>query len=170
MRSSFIPAVLLPVALVIGAARPAAASQVFPETVAAAVPGLPCTPQCTLCHATLAGGIADKQFALNLKMAGAVTQRDTNSLRAALMALEAKGAASDADKDGKGDYAELAAGDDPNSADATSSLCETAPLYGCGATIARTPLARGLDPASAVIAAFVLLGGLFTLRRTRHRR
>lgn len=172
MRSSILTAVIVPAAaLLIGVPRVAAASQDFPAEVQKQVPSLPCVPQCTLCHNQIPGlPPANKPFALKLKAASPIVQRDTASVATALQKLKAAGSASDADMDGKSDWDELAAGDDPNSSDATSSLCSSSPMYGCGATIARTPSGGGLDPAGALIAALAALGGLFVLRRKRQPR
>jgi hypothetical protein len=147
----------------------ALASPPFPEALKGAVPTLGCVPQCILCHQTNQGGIpANKPFAYDLKQAngGSVVPENTDSLRAALTALQAKGAASDADKDGKGDYDELMVGSDPNSADPSAALCTSVPLYGCGAsTIAKKAPPSDLSAPLWVVGAMVL-GGL--LRRRKH--
>jgi hypothetical protein len=167
MRRSFVLGPYL--ALTLMAARPASASAVFPEAVQAAVPGLPCVPQCTLCHQKNPGmAPASKPFAMNLKMASSVSQRDTASLTKALQALQAAGNASDADADGKGDYLELSDGEDPNSAEVGAALCVTTPLYGCGASsIAKAPHNKAMDPAAAVAGALSVVVGLLLARRRR---
>lgn len=152
--------------LILGVAPPAAASEVFPPAVAEAIPGLPCVPQCTLCHATLAGGIADKPFAKNLKAASQVLPREVEQLKTALTALQTKGAMSDADQDGIGDYTELTTGADPNSTNASATLCTGGPVYGCEAsTPARTAPPGETSPWLWVAGAVTIVG-----LRARHRR
>ncbi|MES1184445.1 MAG: thrombospondin type 3 repeat-containing protein [Myxococcales bacterium] len=151
--------------LITAATKSGLASPPFPEALKGAVPSLPCVPQCILCHQTNLGGVpASKPFAMILKAAAPVAPENTDSLRAAIAALQAKGATSDADGDGQGDYDELSTGSDPNSADAAATLCTSVPLYGCGATIARrTPRDLG-----APLWAFgVLLVGAVLRRRRR---
>lgn len=159
----------LPVALLLASARPAAASESFPDAVKAAVPGLPCVPQCTLCHQANPGmPPANKPFAMKLKAAAPVSAKDTTALQTALLALQAAAAGSDADMDGRGDYAELSTGEDPNSSEMDAALCVTVPLYGCGAsTIARSASKRSMDPGATVAAALAVLAGLMFMRRRR---
>jgi hypothetical protein len=165
MRLSSTFARALPLLLVVSAAPNALASPPFPEALKSAVPGLPCVPQCILCHQTNLGGVpANKPFAMDLKAAAPVVPENTDSLRAALVALQSKGAASDADKDGQGDYEELSSGSDPNSPDATASLCTSVPLYGCGASIAQKPPPADLSAPLWVIGAVVASS---LLRRSR---
>jgi hypothetical protein len=159
----------LPIALLLTYVRPAAASETYPDAVKAAVPGLPCVPQCTLCHQANPGmPPANKPFALKLKAAAPVGAKDTAALEKALLALQMAAATSDADMDGRGDYAELSTGEDPNSAETGAALCVTSPLYGCGAsTIARSASKRSMDPGATVAAALVVLAGLMFMRRRR---
>lgn len=161
----FIPALCVPLLLLSAPARPAAASETFPTAVKEAVPTLPCVPQCTLCHQGNPGmPPANKPFALKLKVSP-VGPKDVAALRTALQKLQAAGITSDADGDGKGDYAELELGEDPNSNEIGAALCVTSPLYGCGAaTIARTPK-NSTDPLAVSAAPLALLAGLWAMRR-----
>jgi hypothetical protein len=169
MRRSTSLLLSLPVALLLASVRPAAASEIYPEAVKAAVPGLPCVPQCTLCHQQNPGmPPANKPFAMKLKAAAPVGAKDTAALGKALQALQMAAAASDADMDGRDDYAELSTGEDPNSAETGAALCVTIPLYGCGAsTIAGSASKRSMDPGATVAAALVVLAGLMFMRRRR---
>lgn len=162
---------LLPLALLLATPLPAAASQVFPEAVKAAVPSLECVPQCTLCHQTNPGMVpANKPFANNLKAAGLaanspVAPQNTASLRGALMALST--ATSDGDMDTITDFNELIMSQDPNDATVGAELCEVVPLYGCGATIAAAPAKRTSDPTAAITAVLTAVAGVLVLRRRR---
>jgi len=171
MRRSLLLVLGLSLAPLLLAARPASASDVFPEAVKQAVPTLPCVPQCTLCHQANPGlPPANKPFATKLKAAtkDGITPKNVALLNAALQGLQMAGAASDADADGKGDYTELANGEDPNSKELGATLCVTAPFYGCGAsTIARTPSKKSMDPAAAGAGALSILIGLLLVRRRR---
>jgi hypothetical protein len=169
MRRSLPLVCCLPLALLLTLARPATASEVFPQAVKDAVPGLPCVPQCTLCHQANPGmPPANKPFALKLKEASAVVPKNIPSLVTALQKLQTAGAASDADLDGQGDYLELSTGADPNSAEVGATLCVTSPLYGCGAsTLARVPKERSADPTAAVAGVLSILLGLLVMRRRR---
>jgi hypothetical protein len=93
--------------------------------------GMPCQPQCTVCHETNVGGsgTVTQPFGIAMMGAGLLTS-DLTSLDAAVAELEAAG--TDSDGDGEPDVAELTAGTDPNVADA--AMCEgavEAPTYGC---------------------------------------
>jgi hypothetical protein len=167
MRASIATKLLAVSVILLGAARPALASLPFPEAVKEAIPSLDCVPQCTLCHQTNPGMVpANKPFAFKLKQASVVLPQQPDTVKAALAKLKELGAMSDADADGTGDYTELEAGTDPNSADAAAALCGLGPTYGCGATLARTPAKHGLDPAATVAASLFVLVGLLLLRRS----
>src|SRR5688572_3787583 len=104
MRSAILSYSLL-LALALFAA-PTNASEIFPDFVKATV-GTACVPTCLLCHKTNPGTLpADKPFEVNLQAASPVAPQNTDSLRTALVNMQALGAASDADKDTIGDYQE----------------------------------------------------------------
>ncbi len=168
MRASVLLTFALPLA-VLGASGPALASATFPEVVASKIPSLGCVPQCTLCHQTNPGMIpAAKPFALSLKGVSPIAPLQTEMLATALDKLKVATPPPDTDADGVGDYAELAAGTDPNLADPAATLCGVAPTYGCGATIAAKPQTKsGADTTATLASAFTLLAGLFLLRRRR---
>lgn len=75
-------------------------------------------PQCTLCHATNAGGAgtSNSPFSLSLQAAGLTGGGDLDGLNAALAKLEMDG--TDSDMDGVADITELRNGTNPNVADA----------------------------------------------------
>lgn len=94
--------------------------------------GMPCTPPCTVCHATNAGGggTVTQPFGVALVDAGLLAN-DTPSLEAAVATLEADG--TDSDEDGTPDIDELAAGEDPNGGPAFCADGQelVTPRYGC---------------------------------------
>jgi hypothetical protein len=71
-------------------------------------------PLCTICHATLIGGIGtvNKPFGKNLQQKYGLILLDLPGLRSAIMQAEANN--DDVDGDGVGDIAELRQGTDPN--------------------------------------------------------
>lgn len=130
----------------------ALASPVFPQTIDAHL-SLGYEPDCTVCHATLAGGFGTVVQPFGQKMqARGCAAGDTTSLETALDALAAE--QSDVDSDGVGDIQELVDGTDPNSADGAVDP----PEYGCIGNVAPT---KSAWPGAAI----VLLGLAFTARR-----
>jgi hypothetical protein len=130
----------------------AAASPGYPADVDSALL-MPCTPQCTICHASNAGGSGTvvEPFGIALEGLGLTGGSQTDTLLAALDATTA-----DSDSDGVLDVDELAAGDDPNG---PGALCGTTPVptpqYGC------------LDQARSPAGAWALVVGILALRRRR---
>ena len=99
------------------------ASPTFPVTVQNHL-SLPEAPECTLCHATEAGGLGTvtRPFGVTLRARGAQAG-DTASVVTALNAMAAEG--TDSDGDGTGDIDELLAGTNPNGGEGPE------PEYGC---------------------------------------
>lgn len=112
-------------------ARLALASPQYPAALADEA-GMPCTPTCTVCHATNAGGAdtVTQPFGGAMMDAGLVGGGDTEALVAAFATLAGDG--TDSDGDGTADADELATGDDPNGGE---PLCGGPPVvtprYGC---------------------------------------
>lgn len=98
-------------------------SPIFPGTVESHL-GLTYTPQCTLCHETLAGGFgtATQPFGVAVMSRGAVAG-NTATLEIALDALDAENR--DSDGDTVSDIDELRAGTNPNGAEGPE------PEFGC---------------------------------------
>jgi hypothetical protein len=124
-----------------------------------------------LCHKTMQGLVADKQFAFNLKAAlpsEKLGGENTQGLGRALLAMqqaEQQGSGTDADSDGSKDFAELSSGRDPNSPAADAVLCDVVPLYGCGASVAAP--SRPTDALAAAVSALSALAGVLLMRRRR---
>ncbi len=148
-------------------AAPALASPEYPEAVQEHL-GMPCAPQCTICHRDNRGGIstATKPFAEALKDPDpdcetcGLVKNDVAKVGPALDIVRDKGF--DSDDDGMGDIEELTQGRDPNVAGA-GVLCAT---YGCGAHVAPEPA----DPAAGGAALLVLVGLVASLRLSARRR
>lgn len=91
---------------------------------------MPCTPACTVCHATSGGGAGTvtQPFGVAMKARGLGGGSDSNSLVSALTKMTADGV--DSDGDGIIDTDALAQGIDPNTA---TSFCGNGvlPVYGC---------------------------------------
>lgn len=110
----------------------ASASPAYPSALATGL-STPCTPACTVCHQTNAGGngTATSAFATAMMTEGLTGGSNTDSLTTALDALTTAG--TDSDGDGTPDVEQLAAGLDPNTgADFCASDLPTPPHYGCG--------------------------------------
>jgi hypothetical protein len=141
----------------------AQASQPFPSAISDAL-GMPCAPNCTICHATEAGGAGTvvKLFGNAAKAAGA-GPISVDALRAALVKM--RDTQVDSDSDGVTDIDELSAGNDPNNA-GDARIC--GPNYGCGAHISRVPPAR--SGMALAIAGSVAALMAFGFRRVSPRR
>lgn len=150
-------------AAVLAWAAPAAASPDYPAALQDAT-GAPCPPPCTVCHMTMNGGAGTvvKPFADAMIKAG-LDGEDVESLKTAVKGLESN--AADSDGDGVNDFAELAAGRDPNVA-GVGDLC--GPEYGCGA---RVEPAGELDGHALVLAlgVAVVLGARIRRRNAPRR-
>jgi hypothetical protein len=137
----------------------ALASPIFPDAIAETVGAGSNVPVCTICHASLSGGIGTvvKPFGQYMQSRG-LTFGNTDSLKAALQAMI--GEKHDTDGDGIPDVDELKAGTDPNGA----SNSDVEPIaYGCGRVAPRPPL-----DGAAFFAALVVMVAL--VRRPRGRR
>ena len=111
--------------LVVALAR---ASSPYPAAVDSQL-GMPCTPACTICHTTNAGGggTVTRPFGIAAMDRGLEGGAQTDRLFAALDALQTD--AVDSDGDGVTDVDALINGDDPNGGPA---LCDAiSPQYGC---------------------------------------
>ena len=132
----------------------AMASPAYPSAIATDL-STPCTPACTVCHQSNAGGngTATQPFATAMQARGLIGGSNTTGLQTALTAMATDQV--DSNGDGVIDTEELAAGVDPNTgADFCSTNAPTPPHYGCG-------------PSSS--AAFLLCGTLLSagaLRRS----
>jgi hypothetical protein len=106
------------------------ASVTYPGDVEADA-GMPCAPQCVLCHESNTGGAGTvtMPFGAALMDRGLLGGGQSDLLGAALDALDAD--AVDSDGDGTPDLDELAAGDDPNGGPAFCGADVVAPQYGC---------------------------------------
>jgi hypothetical protein len=145
----------------------AQASRQFPSAISDAL-GMPCAPNCTICHATEAGGSGTvvKAFGRAAWIAGPIVKEDVDSLRRALSNMAKANPPIDSDGDGVTDLAELTAGNDPNSK-GDARIC--GPNYGCGAHISRVPPARS-GTALAIAGSVAALMGLGFRRVSPRRR
>ena len=109
-------------------ASAAMASSAYPGGIDADV-GMPCAPQCTLCHTSNAGGAGTvtTEFGIAMMDRGLLGGSQADLLSPALTALEND--AVDSDGDAIIDIDELANGDDPNGGAAYCDLLT--PSYGC---------------------------------------
>ncbi len=111
----------------------AQASPSYPAEVESQL-GMPCAPQCTLCHEGTPGtGTATSAFATAMRDRGLTGGTNMSALHAALQGMDADGV--DSDGDGVTDIDELTVGDNPNGGDPFCSAGgqSTGPRYGCAA-------------------------------------
>jgi len=181
--------------LVLGLALPAGAEETFPAALQKKM-GTTCAPQCTLCHTTETGGLAnlkpnprttdgyalkmlpggrgEGEFLANLLVVSKSLPGTDAQLQNALDILSKTPCNStgtqlcDSDGDGMIDTDELKNDRDPDDPhDKTGDLC-VGPKYGCGATIGTLPRERTATREAAAVMS--LLGvGLVFLRRARRR-
>ena len=139
----------------------AAASPTYPEKLKETL-GMPCTPQCIVCHRTNEGGEGTviTPFGDAMLFEGNLGPKQPDALPDALNAVEAAGI--DSDGDGVGDVEELRQGNDPNNPEQAVQC--SGPEYGCGARLA--PSARADRPA-LFLAGFVAMLLVLGMRRRR---
>lgn len=143
-------------------ALPASAEPDFPGAIKE-YGSIPCTPTCLLCHTEIPGNAKNVNplFGVTVLTHG-LTRRDPTSLQTVVDRLRKEEV--DTDHDGKLDVDELAAGSDPNKAEASAELC--GPLYGCGARVAPPP-SEPRAPATGWVVTLLTLLALVAARRTR---
>lgn len=159
-------ALLVGLGLFLGA-RQAAASEPYPGYVQQ-IAGMPCVPQCTLCHSSSPGrlgtAVSGTLFAKTLISNGLGPLMSMEQVRDVLAKLVPAPLPSvDTDGDGTPDLNELREGTDP-SAPGSESIC--GPTYGCGAHIAKAPPTSRAAP---VLAALTVVGFAFAFRRAARR-
>ena len=133
----------------------ALASGGYPSEVASYL-GLPCTPQCTICHATNNGGDGTviQDFGMAMQDRGLTGGSNYDKLHTALDTMGTDGV--DSNGDGTSDIEDLIAGVDPNTG---TGFCGGAtPVYGCSSLPAQPAWA-------GVVGALVGLATTFGLRR-----
>ena len=135
------------------------ASEEFPAAIQEAA-GMPCVPQCVLCHGVTPGTAntyMNKKLGatlFNVMGVGVVLPHEADHLKAAYAAYAAKPENSAA-------VAALKAGTDPETGD---SLC--GPTYGCGAHVAKK--APPSDLSAPLWVAFAMTLGVLFRRRKPH--
>ena len=163
------------VAAALFAAEPASADPFLPAYLQTKY-NLPCTPECTFCHKTNAGGVNNARMATKpngatgngfiptLLTVGSIVAIDQRTWDPAFAAVDA--AHYDTDGDGVPDIDELRAATDPMDASPTASVCGGGgPSYGC-VRIARGASVDGLALATS---GAVLFAGIALMRRRRAR-
>lgn len=160
MRAPILLASLLATAALV-LVKPAEASSTYPQVIADTL-GMPCIPQCTICHSSNVGGpgtvvTAFGRKAIDLGQTGGLQDA---LLRTTLAKFEQMGINSDADPES--DIDELKVGLDPSVAG--GDVCN-GPKYGCGASVAAVPAKRGSDAVATVAAVLTALAGVLIFRR-----
>ncbi len=114
------------------------ASAGYPAEVASYL-GVPCTPVCTICHATNSGGDGTvvEAFGIAMMDRGLTGGSDYTALHTALDQMTADGV--DSNGDGTIDTEDLIGGVDPNTGVAFCDILS--PSYGCAVLAPPTPLA-----------------------------
>lgn len=129
-------------------ASSASARPEYPGYVQEAV-GMQCVPSCTLCHTDPAGG-ADKLNTQYANFYGAALQHDSPTYDASV-AL-----AGDTDGDGKSDFDELKAGENPTQS-GSAPVCN--PIeYGCGVRAAPLQPESDFAPKAWLVGTLALAG------------
>lgn len=141
----------------------ALASPTYPGTVADAL-GLPCNPDCTLCHTTPTGGFTtvNTPFGLTARMKHGLECCKPELLRDVLDEL--REAETDSDHDGVTDIDELEALTDPNDAADVDLKC-TAPEDDSGCSVTKGGDAGSRDSGPVVIGFVVGLATVLVARR-----
>ncbi len=135
----------------------ALASSPYPEALANDA-GAPCTPQCTVCHASNSGGSGTvvQEFGKAMMDRG-LTGGSNNALLASTLDLMLSEQV-DSDGDGTSDFDELTAGTDPNPGGVDFCGVDTiSPQYGCFASAQIAPAAGRWGWLAAVGMALVAL-------------
>ncbi|HVU01651.1 MAG TPA: thrombospondin type 3 repeat-containing protein [Polyangiaceae bacterium] len=133
--------------------------------------GLPCTPSCSICHLDASGGPGRIRATTNGNAGFGDNLRNNHDLNVYTPSTwkqtfdDAKAHPDDVDGDGKTDYDELVAGEDPNDpAPGAKYACANAgPEFGCVRVAKQGPV-DGVGSVSALVTIFV---GVALLRRRR---
>lgn len=136
---------------------------------------LPCTPECTFCHGSNAGGKGNERgatipngtkksgFIATLRDVGHIVAVDSTTWVPAFNLVESAG--TDTDQDGVPDIEELKVGSDPMDASPTASICAGGggPTYGC----VRVARGTSVDGMALLTSGAVLIAGIALTGRRR---
>jgi hypothetical protein len=131
--------------------------------------GLPCTPECTLCHATISGGFGNKRMVNGKSFIDAIEKcgfvpTDQSTWPTSFQACETNPMfITDTDGDGTPDMQELRAGTDPSDPTPDAQVCGGGPSYGC----VRVARGTSVDGFALMTSGAVLLAGIALMRRRR---